>query len=74
MDKATEIASDYTVADYCQVRERLDPETPDSRDWVEVIAAFKRRIQERFLQPINLRVGMSSGALALSVNGTLPIP
>lgn len=52
MDRATEIASDFTVGDYEVLRARLDPQNPDTEDWRKVLSAFQRRIRERFLKPI----------------------
>ena len=52
MDPTTEIASKFTVAHYKDVRPRLDPATPQTRAWSDVLAVFRRRIEERFLLPI----------------------
>jgi hypothetical protein len=53
MDPTTELASDLTVARYHELRPKLTSNTPNHDDWQEVITAMQRRIQERFLTPIN---------------------
>ncbi len=52
MDPTTEIASKFTVADYKHLRPKLDAANPEERAWEDVINVFRRRIDERFLQPI----------------------
>lgn len=54
MDPSTEIASGFTVAQYSGIRDRLDPEHPDTAEWKEIHTVFRRRIGERFLKPISL--------------------
>ncbi len=52
MNPDTEIASDFTLGRYKEIRNALDPGTPDAAEWSEVLSAFRRRILERFLWPI----------------------
>lgn len=52
MDSHTEIASDFTVGRYLELRSKLSVQTPNTPEWHEVLWAFKRRIRERFLKPI----------------------
>ncbi|HEY3456485.1 MAG TPA: gamma-glutamylcyclotransferase family protein [Bryobacteraceae bacterium] len=52
MDPTTELASNFTVARYSELRPRLTGAAPDNEAWREVIGAMRRRIQERFLTPI----------------------
>jgi hypothetical protein len=52
MDPTTELASDFTVARYNELRPQLTGATQGSEAWREVIGAMHRRIQERFLTPI----------------------
>lgn len=52
MDRATEIASDFTIGRYTELRGSLDVPTSDTAEWREVLKAFRRRIRERFLGPI----------------------
>lgn len=54
LDAAVEVASGFTVGRYCQLRSALEPTTPGSPEWDEVIAALRRRIDERFLQPVRV--------------------
>lgn len=49
-DLDTEIASVFTVGMYWEIRPRLDATRPDQAEWDEVRAAFRRRIQGRFLK------------------------
>ncbi|MGB8477923.1 MAG: gamma-glutamylcyclotransferase family protein [Acidobacteriaceae bacterium] len=52
MDEATELASMFTVRDYFEMRESLY-KADSSDEWKKVLNAFRRRIRERFLRPIN---------------------
>jgi len=52
IDPDTEIASDFKVSQYHGVRPRLDHRNPDTQDWRDVLAAFWRRVEERFIGPI----------------------
>jgi hypothetical protein len=52
MDLNTEVASGFTVAQYRALREHLDIDNPDTEEWRQVLEAFHRRINERFLRPI----------------------
>lgn len=52
MDPDTEIASNFTVGRYWELRPLLDPTGGAGPEWAEVLAAFRRRIRERFLKPI----------------------
>lgn len=52
VDPDTEIASNFTVGRYWELRPLLDPIGADGAEWAEVLAAFRRRIRERFLKPI----------------------
>jgi hypothetical protein len=52
MDKDTEIASDFTVGRYEEIRVTLNTAGPDNAEWQEILNAFERRIQQRFLRPI----------------------
>jgi len=52
-DNETEIASDFTIGDYHRIRESLEVTNPRTSEWLQVQAAFKRRIEERFLSPIH---------------------
>ncbi len=54
MDLSTEFASDFTFERYHALRKDLTPnESSDEAAWTEVIDAVQRRIEERFLTPIN---------------------
>ena len=48
----TEIASQFTVGRYWQLRPHVDPAVADTQEWTEIRAVFRRRISERFLKPI----------------------
>jgi cation transport regulator ChaC len=52
MDPTTEIASGFAVGRYQVIRQALDPASPETQEWSEVLDAFQRRIEERFLRPI----------------------
>lgn len=52
MEPTTELASDFTVADYTALRPRLSDAEPNTGAWCTVIDAMRRRIQERFLTPV----------------------
>ena len=52
MDPLTEIASGFTVKDYLSLRDRLIPTDPTTGDWDKIIAAFERRMVDRFWGPI----------------------
>ena len=52
MDENTELASDFTVAQYVELRPKLTASVPDVDAWRELISAVRRRIDERFLAPI----------------------
>jgi gamma-glutamylcyclotransferase len=52
MDPSTELASDFTVARYHELREPLTATPPNDDAWREVISAVQRRIEERFLVPV----------------------
>jgi len=53
MDPTTDLASGFTVARYHELRPKLTSTAPDESDWQEVLNAVERRIQERFLEPID---------------------
>jgi hypothetical protein len=60
MDPTTELASDFTVARYRELRPHLTNTPPCEESWREVINAIQRRIQERFLTPSpSLRASMT---------------
>src|SRR3972149_10288935 len=48
----TELARGFTIADYLELRPRLDPDIPETDEWERVLAAFRTRIEERFLEAI----------------------
>lgn len=50
---STKIASGFTVEDYRSRRETLDATSAESAEWNDVRGAFRRRIEERFLRPID---------------------
>jgi cation transport regulator ChaC len=50
VEPSTELASDFTVADYRALRPTLDQANPTS--WDTTLRALRRRIDERFLKPI----------------------
>jgi hypothetical protein len=52
MDPTTELASNFTVARYHELRPALASDQRNEDAWTEVLGAFERRIQERFLRPI----------------------
>ncbi|MGB6194056.1 MAG: gamma-glutamylcyclotransferase family protein [Terracidiphilus sp.] len=52
MDPTTELASDFTVGCYEKLRQRLTVTPPDDDAWRKVVCAMQRRIEERFLRPI----------------------
>lgn len=52
IDTSIEIASNFTIGDYHAERSQLSADSPNTGGWQRVIAAFKRRLTERFLQPI----------------------
>jgi hypothetical protein len=52
MDKETEIASDFKVGRYEEIRSKLIVNAARTPEWEEVLGAFQRRIRERFLGPI----------------------
>jgi hypothetical protein len=52
MDPTTELASNFTVARYHELRPQLTGESPSGNAWSEVISAIRRRIDERFLIPV----------------------
>ena len=52
LDPDTEIASNFTIADYHVLRDALDTEQPAMAEWAHILVAFKSRIEERFLHPI----------------------
>lgn len=61
MDPTTEIASKFTVGDYDKLRPRLDPTNPQAEGaWPEAIKVLRRRIEERFLSPVDQLIGGSS--------------
>jgi cation transport regulator ChaC len=61
MDPSTEIASGFPVARYAELRRVLDPARLDQPEWRELVEAFRRRIEERFLGPIShMRKGSGS--------------
>lgn len=52
VNENTEIASGFTVANYRILRAGLDISQPTLSEWKSVRDAFRRRINERFLEPI----------------------
>ncbi len=52
MDLTTELASGFPVSRYLELRGRLEGAHSDDAAWVEVVAAVRRRLDERFLGPI----------------------
>lgn len=52
IESETELASGFTVKRYCDLRPQLTGDQPDESAWREVIDAVQRRIQERYLTPI----------------------
>lgn len=52
MDPATEIASGFTIGDYRALRPSLKASEYIGDAWRDVLKAFWRRIDERFLRPI----------------------
>jgi len=50
MEPSTELASNFTVAHYLELRPTLDESNPTS--WDAALRALRRRIDERFLKPI----------------------
>jgi hypothetical protein len=52
MDPNTELASGFTVSQYLKLRPKLTSSLPDVDAWRELISAVRRRIDERFLEPI----------------------
>ncbi len=52
MDASTELASNFTVARYHELRAHLTSNAPNEDAWREVVQAIQRRFQERFLTPI----------------------
>ena len=57
IDPTTEIASDFRVARYREIRPTLDTARPGTSEWSETIGAFRRRVEERFLHPISHLAG-----------------
>lgn len=53
LDPTTEIASNFTVADYEAVRATLDPSKPQTPAWSAIVAVFRRRLEERFLSSMS---------------------
>ena len=62
---AAEIAVGFTTAEYQRIRGAVDPEDPTTPSWTEVISAFRRRMEERFVRPI-------AQLLALASDETVP--
>lgn len=52
MDETIELASGFKIEDYRRIRKALD-NLELSPEWEQVLNAFRRRIRERFLHPIN---------------------
>lgn len=52
MDLTTELATGFPVSRYRALRDGLGHPVADVAAWAEVVAAVRRRIDERFLQPI----------------------
>lgn len=52
MDPTTELASNFTVARYQELRPHLTSSPPTEDAWRDVINAMQRRIEERFLTPV----------------------
>jgi hypothetical protein len=48
----TEIASDFTIGNYHELRAKLDVHTFDAPEWRLVTQALRDRIEERFLRPL----------------------
>lgn len=57
MDPTTELASNFTVARYHELRQRLAANDHDEDAWTELLDALERRVQERFLRPIEQLAG-----------------
>lgn len=52
VDAGFEIASNFRAGRYRELRSQLDPATPGTPEWAEAVGALRRRVDERFLQPI----------------------
>lgn len=50
MESTTELASNFTVGRYQELRTSLEHHTPAS--WAELLSALRRRVAERFLRPM----------------------
>jgi hypothetical protein len=53
MDPQTELASNFTIANYREIRGKLKSQESAAEEWKRVLDAFHRRISERFLKPID---------------------
>lgn len=61
MDLTTEIASGFRVGRYRELRPGLETASANGSAWLEVLSAFERRVNERFLRPITLLAGGAHG-------------
>jgi len=52
MDPSTELASDFTIGRYHELRQQLTATATKEDAWRELICAVQRRIEERFLTPV----------------------
>jgi hypothetical protein len=52
MEPSTELASDFNVARYHELRQHLIAMPANDDAWQELISAVQRRIEERFLRPV----------------------
>jgi hypothetical protein len=53
MDPETELASNFTIWNYLEIQVKLRSQDQESsEEWKKVLDAFRRRISERFLKPI----------------------
>ena len=60
MDPSTELASGFTVARYIELRPQLAGAEQSIEGWREVINAFRRRIEERFLHRSKNSAGLTT--------------
>ena len=62
MDVTTELASDFLVARYLELRPKLVEGSAANGEWAEVLGAFRRRIEERYVRPIGQLARSARGA------------